>query len=53
MLFRSTRGFKEHDFYQVGKIIARALKNPQNQEMLGQLQQEVLKLVEGRKLHGR
>ncbi len=49
----TTRGFKEKEFIQVGKIIARALRDPQNQEMLGQLKAEVLELVKGRPLHGR
>lgn len=49
----TTRGFQEKEFYQVGKLIATALKNPNNKEILGQLKQEVLQLVEGRTLHGR
>jgi glycine hydroxymethyltransferase len=42
----TTRGFKEKEFIQVGKIIARALKNHDNQLILEELKTEVKNLVE-------
>ncbi|MDD2433767.1 MAG: serine hydroxymethyltransferase [Bacilli bacterium] len=47
----TTRGFKEKEFTQVGSIIARALKNPNDTALLASLKAEVLALVKGRPLH--
>ena len=41
----STRGLTESDFKQIGKIIASALKNYQDEEMLKQLSEEVLEIT--------
>ncbi len=41
----TTRGFKEEDFEKVGQIIASALKNAENEEILNNLKNEVLKLT--------
>ena len=41
----TTRGFKETDFEQVGHIIAMALKNSNNEEVLENLEKEVLELT--------
>ncbi|MFA7515273.1 MAG: serine hydroxymethyltransferase [Bacilli bacterium] len=41
----TTRGFKEKEFIRVGTIIAEALKNYQNKELLQQLKQVVQELV--------
>ena len=41
----TTRGFKENEFKKVGHIIATALKNSQDEEILQQLNQEVLDLT--------
>lgn len=41
----TTRGFKEKEFYHVGKIIAMALKNPHDTKLLTKLKQEVIKLT--------
>lgn len=41
----TTRGFKEKEFEEVGHIIAKILKNPNNQEVLDAARNEVLKLV--------
>lgn len=41
----TTRGFTEDDFRLVGKIIAKALKNINNEEILNELENEVLGLT--------
>ena len=41
----TTRGLKETDFVQIGKIIAKALKNKDNEEVLNNLKEEVLELT--------
>lgn len=41
----TTRGFTESDFEQVGHIIATALKNSDNEEILENLEKEVLELT--------
>ena len=41
----TTRGFKECDFEKVGSIIATALKNSDNEEILKNLEKEVLELT--------
>lgn len=41
----TTRGLNEVDFKQVGKIISKALKNKDNEEILNDLQKEVLDLT--------
>ena len=41
----TTRGFKEEEFKKVGKIIAKALKNKDNEKVLQELSDEVLDLT--------
>ena len=41
----TTRGFKEKEFEEVGHIIAKALKNKDNKEILKELKKEVLDLT--------
>lgn len=41
----TTRGFKEKEFIQIGHIIAKALKNKDNEEILRELDKEVLDLT--------
>jgi len=41
----TTRGLNEDDFKQIGKIIARALKNKDNEDILNELTEEVLELT--------
>ena len=41
----TTRGFKEEEFYKVGKIISKCLNNIENEEILLELQKEVLELT--------
>ena len=41
----TTRGFKEEEFIKVGKIIAKALKNANDEAVLNELSNEVLKLT--------
>ena len=41
----TTRGFKEEEFYKVGKIISKCLHNIDNEEILLSLQKEVLELT--------
>ena len=41
----TTRGFKEEEFYKVGKIISKCLNNIENEEILLKLKQEVLELT--------
>ena len=42
----TTRGLKEEDFASIGHIIARALKNKDNEDVLKGLQKEVLTITE-------
>ncbi len=46
----TTRGFKEKEFKDVGKIIAKALKNYDNADILEELKREVLSLTSQFKL---
>lgn len=41
----TSRGLKEEDFGQIGKIIAKALKNPNDEEILTSLSNEVLAIT--------
>lgn len=41
----TTRGLKEEDFRKIGKIIARALKNANNEKLLNELRDEVLEIT--------
>mgnify|MGYP004638710375 FL=1 len=41
----TTRGFKEAEFIQIGHIIAKALKNKDNEDILKELSKEVLDLT--------
>lgn len=41
----TTRGFKEKEFEEVGHIVAKALKNKDNKEILKELKKEVLDLT--------
>lgn len=41
----TTRGLKEKEFIQIGKIIAKSLKNIDNKEVLDNLRKEVLELT--------
>lgn len=41
----TTRGLKEDDFREIGKIIAKALKNKDNEEVLNNLKEEVLSIT--------
>ncbi len=41
----TTRGLKEDDFEEIGHIIAKALKNHDNKEILGELEKQVLTLT--------
>ncbi len=47
----TTRGFNCDDFYKVGKIIAKCLKNIDDQELHERLKEEVLSLVKDKPLH--
>jgi glycine hydroxymethyltransferase len=49
----TTRGFNENEFYQVGKIISKCLKNPDDKVLHQQLKADVLKLVEGLNLYNK
>ena len=40
----TTRGLKEEEFTRIGKIIARALKEKDNKEVLENLKKEVLEI---------
>lgn len=42
----TTRGLNEDDFKQIGKIIAKALKNKDNEDVLNELTKEVLELTQ-------
>lgn len=46
----TTRGFMEEDFRKVGKIIADALKNPNNIDLLDELRNQVLELTKAHPL---
>ena len=41
----TTRGFKEKEFYQIGIYIAQVLKNPNNEELLGQIKNKIDELL--------
>ena len=41
----TTRGFKEKEFYQIGIYISQILKNPNNEELLGQIKNKIDKLL--------
>ena len=41
----TTRGLKEEDFRKIGKIIARTLKNANNEKLLNELRDEVLEIT--------
>ena len=41
----TTRGFNEEDFKKIGKIIAKSLKNKDNEDVLNNLKKEVLALT--------
>lgn len=41
----TTRGLKESDFIQIGKIISKALKNRDDEKILKELDQQVLELT--------
>ena len=41
----TTRGFNEEEFKSIGKIIATALKNPSDEQVLKELKEEVLSLT--------
>ena len=47
----TTRGFKEKEFEQVGKIIAKALRNSNDETILKKLSQEVLNLTKNFQLN--
>lgn len=41
----TTRGFKEKEFYQIGIYISQVLKNPNNEELLGQIKNNIDELL--------
>lgn len=41
----TTRGFKEKEFYQIGIYISQVLKNPNNEELLGQIKNKIDELL--------
>lgn len=41
----TTRGFKKKEFYQIGIYISQVLKNPNNEELLGQIKNKIDKLL--------
>ena len=41
----TTRGFKENEFYQIGIYISQVLKNPNNEELLGQIKNKIDELL--------
>lgn len=47
----TTRGFKEEEFVKVGKIIAKALVNIDNEDILQELKEEVLELTSKFKMY--
>ena len=42
----TTRGFKEEDFIKVGKIISKALRNIDNEEVYEELRKETKELTD-------
>lgn len=48
----TTRGFKEEEFVQIGHIIAKALKNKDDEEILKKLDKEVLDLTSKYPIYG-
>ena len=42
----TTKGFKEEEFYKVGKIISKCLHNIGNDEILSELKEEILELTQ-------
>ena len=46
----TTRGLKEEDFKHIGLIISKALKNKDDNELLLELKQEVLKITDKYKM---
>ena len=42
----TSRGLKEEDFKEIGRIIATALKNPQDEKILDELTKDVLKITD-------
>ena len=42
----TSRGLKEDDFKEIGRIIATALKNPQDEKILDELTKDVLKITD-------
>lgn len=47
----TTRGFKENDMREVARIIAEAIRNSENEEVLKQLRADALKLCEAHPLY--
>ena len=47
----TSRGFDEKDFAKIGKIIATALKNPDNGDILDELKEQVLELTKAHPLN--
>ena len=47
----TTRGFKEEDMQEVARIIAEAIKNSENEEVLTKLRKESLSLCEKHPLY--
>ncbi len=41
----TTRGFKEKEFYQIGIYISQILKNPNNEELLGQIKIKIEEML--------
>lgn len=41
----TTRGFKEKEFYQIGIYISQVLKNPNNEELLGQIKNKIEEML--------
>ena len=41
----TTRGFKEKEFYQIGIYISQILKNPNDEELLGQIKNKIDELL--------
>ena len=41
----TTRGLKENEFMQIGKIISQALKNKENEELLNKLKEKVIDIT--------
>ena len=47
----TTRGFKEADMKEIGRIIAEAIKNSENEAVLEQLRADSLKLCKAHPLY--